>query len=652
MIRRSPLRLHFAAVLALLALALFPVRVFGAEPRWESIGPWGHEGYRLVPTSEPKVLYLTTLFTRLLYRTDDQGASWRVVAELDLTVLAVDPRDPNRIVGCACGGSNPEVVQSDDGGRSFRPAGEGLVFADSIPFLAKLAYAPGNPDILYAATSSGLFRSVRRAPWVLIGFPGQSVFQFAIDPHRPASWVAAVADFGPDPEAPPISRLQSSTDAGATWSEMPGTIERDAIGLLLFDPIRPQRLYAVANWLLYRFGAGGWQRLGPADLPQALSLAASSSGQLICPSIAGILLSDDGGLSWTRSPAPRDTYFRVVSPTGSPSVFLASGGRGIWRSADGGRTWKPSSRGVTGFVVRDVVSATDGTLYVSPGLEGVFRSRDQGRTWERKVRGLGADSFSTPVLAVDPRHSEIVWAGGHELYRSTDGGESWQGCALPDRVDGREVVRIWVDPHREGVVIVQIISPTSPVDREWLTYVTEDNGRSWRPFGRFYRGLGSLALAPGATGELYADSLDGFFWSRDGGATWSRRNDVRGLGVVTIAVDPHDSATVWLGTYSQGVFRSIDGGTTFEPVRGGAPLFFEIDPIVFDPKDPEHPYVANEVTGLFRWSGTRNGWVRIGEKNRRFDGTINGPLAIDPERRILYAGTAGAGVYRLQLEER
>lgn len=648
MIRRTQVRLALPILLALAALALFPVATFAA-PSWESIGPSGHDGYQLFPTSNPKILYATTFYAGL-YRSDDQGASWREVSLFQFSSLAVDPRDPDRLVACACRGSFREIFRSDDGGTTFQLAQEGLLYLDMRPSVSKFVHDPDRPDVVYAASEFGLFRSVRRAPWELIGFPGQDVHQLAIDSRRPRRWIAAVVDPGPDFQGPPVFKVQSSDDGGVTWSETPGTIERNAVDRLLFDSVRPDRLYAVSNCRLYRFGAAGWERLGPAALPLACSLAESSSGQLLAPSFEGILLSDDGGVTWTRSPAPKDVYFRVESPAGRPATLIASGNRGLWRSTDDGRTWKPSSRAISGFVVGDIAVAADGTLFASPGGEGVMRSRDQGETWERIVRGFGPESFSTPVLTVDPRHPEIVWAGANELYESTDGGDTWQSRSLPDRVDGRFVHRIWVDPHKNGVVVVKTLVPSGGGTLQPFTYATTDGGRTWRRFGRFYRGLNLLAFVPGAAGEMYVVASDGLYFSRDDGATWRKRNIISGPH--SIAIDPHDSATIWLGTYSEGVLRSTNGGTTFSRLEGGEPLFYTVDPIVFDPSDPKHPYLTNQITGVFRWSGPRNGWVRVGEPNPRFDAKANGPLAIDPERRILYAGTSTAGIYRLRLGDR
>ena len=91
-----------------------------AEPRWQPVGPFGHDGLLLFPTGDPEILYVTTFYTGL-YRSDDGGQSWRRVNPFFSGVLSVDPRDPDKLVGAPT--AQGPAVRSVDGGRTFTHAG-------------------------------------------------------------------------------------------------------------------------------------------------------------------------------------------------------------------------------------------------------------------------------------------------------------------------------------------------------------------------------------------------------------------------------------------------------------------------------------------------------------------------------------------------
>ncbi len=612
-----------------------------AAPRWQPVGPYGHDGYRLFPTGDPAILYVTTHYSGL-YRSNDGGRSWRSVNPTNFGALSVDPRDPDVLFGAP--GIQEQVVRSVDGGRTFEPAGDGLIYQDrEFPQIITFVRDPADPDVVFAATDLGLFRFDGVSHWELIGFDGFAVTAFAIDPLSPAVWLAATNDrdlLGP-------GDVVISRNAGATWTRVAGEIGRQEVGPILFDPVRPHRAYALANCRPAVFTGGAWRLLPLGRLTRlTCTMTITEGGRLVAgffdtPQRQGVVVSDDGGATWTAHGGPGDTFIRIAATAGEDEVLMASGGRGLWRSVDGGATWRASSRGISGFVVADVAVAGDGTVFASPGGEGVFRSRDTGRSWERVVRGLQGDAMGIPVLAVDPRDPRVVWAGGVELHRSRDAGESWQGLSLPRGVEGRLVQQILVDPVREGVVYVRTYAPIAPGLLGPFVYRTLDDGRSWQPLPRLYRTSAALAAAP-SDGTLYSWGIDGLFVSKNAGSTWRRIRRSLPMRVRTLTVDPERPNVLWLGSDDSGVWRSVDGGSTFVNLGLNGP----IGRLIFDPADREHPYASVEAGGVFQWH--RAGWQKVGADDIFFESTANGPLAIDPECGILYAGTSTRGIYRLK----
>jgi len=627
---------------AVACLALLSSPALAANPRWEQIGPYGHDGSRLFPTGDPAILYVTTNYSGL-YRSEDGGQSWREVNPVQLGALSVDPRDPDVLFGAP--GIYEKVVRSVDGGRTFTQAADGLLYQDQNPQILSFVRDPADPGVVFAATEFGLFRFDGVSHWDLIAFGGFAVTAFAIDPLSPAVWLAATNDF--DLTGP--GDVLISKDAGATWNLAPGEIDRRAVGTTFFDPVRPHRAYTLANCRPAVFTDGAWHPLPLAAPKLTCTMTITEEGRLVAfyfdaAQRLGVVASDDGGETWVTYSGPGDVFFRIAATAGD--VMVASGGRGLWRSTDGGATWRAASRGITGFVMGDIAVAADGAVFASPGGEGVFRSRDAGRSWQRLVQGLHADAQGTPALAVDPRDPAVVWAGGVELHRSRDAGRTWQGLSLTQgAVEGRVIRQIVVDPTREGVVYVLTYAPIGPGFAGPFVYRTLDDGRSWQPLPRLHRLAEELAVAP-SDGTLYASSGGGLFVSRDAGSTWRQVQRSLPLSVRALAVDPGRSDILWLGSYESGMWRSTDGGHTLVSLQKGEILFGQIESVVFDPADPAHPYVSPAAQGVYQWR--HDGWRKVGAPDSLFESTVNGPLAFDAERGILYAGTSTRGIYRLR----
>ena len=638
--------IHLSSILllAIVASGLLGSPALAAEPRWQQVGPFGHDGYRIIPTGDPEILYVTSFWAGL-YRSEDGGKSWREVNPTSFGPLIVDPRDPDVLFGAP--GFYEKVVRSVDGGRTFETDADGLLYQEQNPQIVSFVWHPADPDVVFAATDLGLFRKDGASAWELIAFAGFGVTGFAIDPLSPAVWHAATNDV--DLQGP--GDVLISQDAGATWSRVPGEIDRAGVGPMFFDPVRPHRVYALANCHPAVFEGGSWKLLPIGGSRFSCTMTITEEGRLAASfsdnGRQGVVVSDDGGATWTTTRGPEDILIRIAAIGGEDDVLVAAGGRGLWRSVDGGLTWQASSRGISGFVVDDIAVAADGAVFASPGAEGVFRSRDTGRSWQRLVRGLQADARGTPTLAVDPRDASVVWSGGLGLYRSRDAGRTWQGLALPGRVEDRTVVQIAIDPTREGVVYVLTYAPVGVGVLGPLVYRTLDDGRTWQPLPRLHRIASILAVAP-SDGTLYAWGEDGLFASQDAGSTWRRlQRSLPLLLVKALAVDPVRSNVVWVGGYGGGVWRSMDGGRSFVSLTRGELILGEVGDIVFDPADPTHPYVNSAAQGVYQWRS--QGWQKVGAEDARFEGHANGPLAFDAERGILYAGTSSRGIYRLRL---
>ena len=245
----------------------------------------------------------------------------------------------------------------------------------------------------------------------------------------------------------------------------------------------------------------------------------------------------------------------------------------LLRSDDYGATWTPVGTGLpngipSGLSVDPHSAANARTLFIT--VDGdVYRSRDDGNTWTPVL-----DCDGCRYTAVDAHDGNLVYAGGEAgFWRSTEGGEpgTWEQTGLPEMM-GTLGGEFW-DVYWEGVAAIR----PDPVRRGWVyvaafgegrgLYRSKDGGQSWeRLLADDY--LHDVAISPldpdhlfaACSSALYSGGYDpasrGVLYSDDGGQTWTPFNE--GLAwpfAVVLAVDPNPPHTLWLGSPGTGYHR-------------------------------------------------------------------------------------------------
>ncbi len=276
----------------------------------------------------------------------------------------------------------------------------------------------------------------------------------------------------------------------------------------------------------------------------------------------GVWKSEDGGLSWENI---SDGYFNtgsvgaVAVSEWDPNVIYAgmgeapirgnvSHGDGVYKSLDAGKTWMHMGLEQTYQISRirihprnpDMIYvAALGHVYGPNEERGVFRSRDGGKSWEKVL--FRSDRAGAIDLIMDPNNPRVLYAAiweayrtpyslvsgspGSGLFKTTDGGDSWE-----------EISR---NPGLPQGILGKIGVTVSPVqkDRVWAIVEAEDGG---------------------------------VFRSDDAGATWTKLNDDRRLRqrawyYSRIYADTQDEETVYV--LNTGMYRSVDGGRTYSYIR-------------------------------------------------------------------------------------
>ncbi|MFC1720340.1 hypothetical protein ACFL00_04285 [Pseudomonadota bacterium] len=247
------------------------------------------------------------------------------------------------------------------------------------------------------------------------------------------------------------------------------------------------------------------------------------------------------------------------------------------------------------------------TFYFGSADGGVWKTDNAGSTWRPLFNQQGSASIGALVLA--PGNPDVIWVGtgqiqqrwdvvdGDGVYRSTDGGETWQHVGL---VETRHIGDLWVDPADDKIAVVAALGHVFGPNEERGLFRTEDGGKSWSKvlYVDATTGAADIAYTADTPDVLYASMwqiqrhpwLDyfqptvggnsGIYRSIDGGRSWLAVGGAglpeSGMGRIELAVAPgHQAQRVWASVEAvegAGVYRSEDGGNHWEQVNDDASL--------------------------------------------------------------------------------
>ena len=344
---------------------------------------------------------------------------------------------------------------------------------------------------------------------------------------------------------------------------------------------------------------------------------------------------------------------RTVGATGvrsQPNVFyIGVNNGGVWKTNDYGRTWKPifdsQPTGSIGDIAvsqsnPNVIYAASGEGLQRPDLsvgDGVYRSTDGGASW----RNMGLrDAQQLASIIVDPSDPNRIFVAalGHPyganpergVYRSLDGGETWERILYKDENTG--AIQVAFDPKDPQTIYADMwAARQGPWENGAWTgpgsglFKSTDGGATWRQLTKglptFAQGLGRIGIGIAASNPkiIYATveadrESAGIYRSEDSGESWRRltgdgRLWGRGSDFAEVRPHPQDPETVYVA--NTGTYVSTDGGKTFRGLKG-APGGDDYHRIWINPDRPEVMLFAADqgavvtVNGGETWSSWYN----------------------------------------------
>jgi hypothetical protein len=615
-------------------------------------------------------------------QTHGSGPGSRPAVAGRVTAVAVDPSDgAHLLLGTGGGG----VWESRDGGSSWRPRTDEL----PVPAIGAVAFDPRDPAVAYAGSGEGSFSAelgvglLRSddggASWRLLEageLTGAGFHDLAVLPDgrllaattaglyesgdRGASWTRRLAgqvwDLSPAGEVlAGCATGVCSSDDGTAWTPVPlpaapSGFERvavcqaaggaayvfaagDGVGHLWrrdraggpFEPVKPPAdLQSQQAWY-------AWVVAAPPDDAEVLLLGAVGLHR----GVRGA----DGRWSWVDLAArpagddlPPDQHAVAVAP-GDPAVLYVGNDGGLFRSPDGGRSWRALNAGLAIAEVGHLAGHPEHDAWLLAGAGGLGTLRHEGgEVWFHVDDGDGGAG------AVDQTRPGTCWHGfsGPGLARSERGGGwgTWQAVEPGSPGGGLD------PPLAAGDGLV--------VHGDGPLAVSADGGASWTEVPLPSAAGRASALAVGGPDRIWVGTEAGEVLRLEG-AGWrvAARARPRPGYLSGLAADPARPEVLW-ATWSDrrgGVWRSDDAGASWTGRGGGGLPAVPLNAVAVDPDRPDTVLVAADL-GVWRSDDAGASWRPFG---RGLPATPVAALEVHRPTRLLRAALLGRGVWEAPL---
>ena len=372
-------------------------------------------------------------------------------------------------------------------------------------------------------------------------------------------------------------------------------------------------------------------------------IVAGSATSLCClVTVLAALPAIAGANRWTPiGPDGANVVALAIDPRTPSTAFAGTLGSGALKSVDGGASWITVNGGLPSATVSALAidPSTPSTLFAGTDA-GVFKSTDGGQSWTVANSGLvGNPQVAVAALAIDPGSPSTVYAATSTgVFKTTDAATTW--TSINAGLAGQIPRVIAIDTTSPSTLYVSVDDYAEDLGNG--VFKSTDAGMSWT---RIYRttpfgdggapSVAAIAIDPRTPSRLFL-AIDGVVGSVDGGAHWSSLN-LPQSDVAALAIDPASSATLYAGTYSGALFRTVDAGAHWAPVTFASPAA-GINVIAIAASAPVTVFTGGR-NGIFRSSDGGETWARLtlGVRN-----VYVGSVAVDPSASSTIYATLGS----------
>ncbi|HXC04729.1 MAG TPA: glycoside hydrolase, partial [Bacteroidia bacterium] len=443
-----------------------------------------------------------------------------------------------------------------------------------------------------------------------------------------------------------------TTDYGRTWNPLFDDQPTGSIGDVVVSPSNPQVIYAgsgegvqrpdlsVGNGI-YKSSDGGktWQNTGIKDGLQigGLSIDPKNESRVFAAVLGhpygpnterGVFRTLDGGKSWEKVLYIDENTGAIqvtLDPSNAQTVYadLYAGrqapwengqwegpGSGLYKSIDGGTTWKKLEKGLPahkdglGRIGFAVAPSNPNRLYAlvsaNESSGGFYRSDDGGESWNKLSSDIRfwdrGDDFAE--LKVDPKNADIVYNANVCVWKSTDGGKTWND--FRGAPGGDDYHRLWINPDNTNILLLC---------SDQGAMITVNGGETWsswlnQPTAQFYHVSADNAFPYNVySGQQESGSVGIASRGNDGAITLRDWHPVSAEEYGYVVADPLDPNIIYGGKITRydkrtGQVQDISPDAS----KSGAYRFLRTAPIVFSPIDNKTLFFAGNC--VFK---TRNG---------------------------------------------